>query len=387
VSIPRTWSVAGLSLAAVLAVAACSSSGATTAPTNAPATGAPESPAASSGTGGAAIPTPPAANITLQGAGATFPAPLYQTWFETYSGLYPNIQIDYQAVGSGAGIKAITQQTVDFGATDAAMKDEEITALPSGTTILHVPTALGAVVLIYNLPGVTTLNLDAQNVADIFLGNITTWNDPKIAANNPGVTLPATPILVVHRSDGSGTTNAFTTYLATVSPDWKDKVGAGKEVAWPTGIGAKGNDGVAGGVQQNEGGIGYVELNYASQAQIPSANLKNADGNFVPGTTAGVTAAAEAVAADFPADARQQPIINGAGAETYPIASYTYLLVYQDQKDLAKGQALVSLIAWMLTDGQAAEESLGYAPLPAPVQEKALASLHTITSGGSPIWP
>ncbi len=385
-SISRTWRVAGLSLAAVIAVAACSSSGATNAPTQAP-TGAPESPAATSGTGGAAVPTPPAGDVTLQGAGATFPAPLYQTWFEMYSGLYPNIKIDYQAVGSGAGIKAITQQTVDFGATDAAMKDEEISALPSGTKILHVPTALGAVVIIYNLPGVTALNLDAQNVADLFLGNITTWNDPKIAANNPGVTLPATPVLVVHRSDGSGTTNAFTTYLSTVSADWKDKVGAGKEVNWPTGIGAKGNDGVAGGVQQNEGGVGYVELNYASQAQIPSANLKNADGKFVPGTTAGVTAAAEAVAADFPADARQAPIINGAGPDTYPIASYTYLLVYQDQTDLTKGQALVSLIAWMLTDGQAAEESLGYAPLPAPVQEKALASLHTITSGGSPIWP
>ncbi len=385
-SISRTWRVAGLSLAAVIAVAACSSSGATNAPTQAP-TGAPESPAATSGTGGAAVPTPPAGDVTLQGAGATFPAPLYQTWFEMYSGLYPNIKIDYQAVGSGAGIKAITQQTVDFGATDAAMKDEEISALPSGTKILHVPTALGAVVIIYNLPGVTALNLDAQNVADLFLGNITTWNDPKIAANNPGVTLPATPVLVVHRSDGSGTTNAFTTYLSTVSADWKDKVGAGKEVNWPTGIGAKGNDGVAGGVQQNEGGVGYVELNYASQAQIPSANLKNADGKFVPGTTAGVTAAAEAVAADFPADARQAPIINGAGPDTYPIASYTYLLVYQDQTDLTRGQALVSLIAWMLTDGQAAEESLGYAPLPAPVQEKALASLHTITSGGSPIWP
>jgi phosphate transport system substrate-binding protein len=267
------------------------------------------------------------------------------------------------------------------------MKDEEIAALPAGTKILHVPTALGAVVIIYNLPGVTGLNLDAQNVADIYLGNIKTWNDPKIAANNPGVTLPATPILVVHRSDGSGTTNAFTTYLSTVSPDWKAQVGAGKDVKWPIGTGAKGNDGVAAGVQQNEGGVGYVELNYASQAQIPSANLKNADGKFVPGTTAGVTAAAEAVAADFPADARQAPIINGAGPDTYPIASYTYLLVYQDQKDATKGQALVSLIAWMLTDGQSQEEAFGYAPLPAPVQQKALASLHTITTGGAPIWP
>jgi phosphate transport system substrate-binding protein len=383
VSITRMSRIAGVALATMVVAAACSSSGSSPSPSAAASTAASAAPSAP----GAAIPTPPSGDITLQGAGATFPAPLYQTWFETYSGLYPNVKIDYQAVGSGAGIKAITQQTVDFGATDAAMKDEEITALPSGTTIVHIPTALGAVVIIFNLPGVTSLNLDADNVAGMFLGTITNWNDPKIAANNPGVTLPDKPILVVHRSDGSGTTNAFTTYLSTVSTEWKDKVGAGKEVNWPTGIGAKGNDGVAGGVQQNDGGVGYVELNYASQAQIPSASLKNADGTFVAGSTSGVTAAAEAVAADFPADARQQPIINGAGANTYPIASYTFLLVYQDQADATKGQALVAFIAWALTDGQALEEGLGYAPLPASVQEKALASLHTITTGGSPIWP
>jgi phosphate transport system substrate-binding protein len=376
--------IAGLALATIIVAAACSSSGSSPAPSAA----ASQAPASAAPSGSAtAIPTPPTADVTLQGAGATFPAPLYQTWFETYSGLYPNVKIDYQAVGSGAGIKAITQQTVDFGATDAAMKDEEIAALPAGTTVVHIPTALGAVVMIYNLPGITGLNLDGQNVADIFLGAITSWNDPKIAANNPGVTLPDKPILVVHRSDGSGTTNAFTTYLATVSPDWDSKVGKGKEVNWPIGIGAKGNDGVAGGVQQNEGAIGYVELNYATQAQIPSANLKNADGKFVPGSTAGVTAAAEAAASTWPADNRQAPIINGPGADTYPIASYTYLLVYQDQKDATKGQALVAFIAWALTDGQSVEESLGYAPLPAPVQAKALATLHTITTGGSPIWP
>jgi phosphate transport system substrate-binding protein len=382
----RTWRIAGTALAAIILAAACSGGSASSPSAVGGASAAPVASDAGTG-GGAAIPAPPTADVTLQGAGATFPAPLYQSWFEAYGALYPNIKVDYQAVGSGAGIKAITQQTVDFGATDAAMKDEEISALPSGSTIVHIPTALGAVVIIYNLPGVTGLNLDGQNVADIFLGNITSWNDPKIAANNPGVTLPATPILVVHRSDGSGTTNAFTTYLSAVSADWKDKVGAGKEVNWPAGVGAKGNDGVAGGVQQQEGGVGYVELNYAAQAQIPSASLKNADGKFVPGSTAGVTAAAESVAADFPADARQKPIINGAGADTYPIAAYTYLLVYQDQKDATKGQALVALIAWMLTDGQSQEEALGYAPLPAPVQEKALASLHTISSGGSPIWP
>jgi phosphate transport system substrate-binding protein len=397
--------IAALSLASALLAVACTSaatsspsassadspapSESTTAPTAAvsevPATGAPASQAPGGSTG--PIPTPPSANVTLQGSGATFPAPLYETWFETYSGLYPNIRIDYQAVGSGAGIKAIQEQTVDFGATDAAMKDSEIALLPSGKKIVHVPTALGAVVVIFNLPGVTSLNLDAQNVADIFLGNITNWNDPTIAANNPGVALPDKPVLVVHRSDGSGTTNAFTTYLATVSPDWNTKVGMGKEVNWPVGIGAKGNDGVAGGVQQNDGAVGYVELNYAAQAGIPSASLKNADGNFVPGSTAATTAAAESVAAEFPADARQAPIINGPGPDTYPIASYTYLLVYQEQTDATKGQALVAFIAWALTDGQSAEEALGYAPLPASVQQQALASLHTITTGGTPIWP
>ncbi len=387
-SISRTSRVTGLSLASALLAAACSTGGATTAPSAAPA-GPIDSPTGSPASGGAAIavPTPPSAAITLQGAGATFPAPLYQSWFDAYGGLYPNLKIDYQAVGSGAGIKAITQQTVDFGASDAPMKDADIAALPSGTTVLHIPTALGAVVVIYNLAGVATLNLDAQNVADIFLGTITNWNDPKIAANNPGVTLPDKPVLVVHRSDGSGTTNAFTSYLSAVSTDWSTKVGKGTDVKWPTGIGAKGNDGVAGGVQQNDGAVGYVELNYATQAKIPAANLKNADGAFVAASTAGVTAAANAAAASFPADNRQAPIINGPGADTYPIASYTYLLVFQDQKDAAKAQALVAFIAWALTDGQAAEEGLGYAPLPAAVQQKALATLHTVTTGGSPVWP
>ncbi len=243
------------------------------------------------------------------------------------------------------------------------------------------------VVVIYNLHGVDKLQLDAANVAGIFLGTITKWNDPAIAANNPGVTLPDQAINVVHRSDGSGTTNAFTTYLDTVSPDWHARVGKGKEVKWPVGQGAAGNDGVAGGVKQTPGSVGYVELQYATTAKIASALIKNADGQFVPGSTDGVTAAADAVAGDFPADARQAPIINGAGAATYPIASYTYLLVYQDQTDQTKGQDLVAFMAWALTDGQAMEKDLGYAPLPSSVQAKALASLHTITYSGSPIWP
>jgi len=267
------------------------------------------------------------------------------------------------------------------------MKDTEIAALPAGVKVLHVPTALGAVVIIYNVPGVTDLKLDADTVAGMYLGTITTWNDPKIAALNPGVTLPATAITIVHRSDGSGTTNAFTTYLDTVSPDWHTKVGKGKEVSWPTGIGSQGNDGVAGSVKQTEGSVGYVELNYAEKAGLTSAALKNADGQFVAGSTDGVTAAAEAALSTFPADFRQAPIINGAGATTYPIASYTYLLIPVDWKDADKASAMVAFTAWALTDGQAQETALGYAPLPAAVATNALNELHQVTANGTPVWP
>jgi phosphate transport system substrate-binding protein len=375
---------------ASIALAACSGTGASTAPstgTSALPSAAPSTGDASTAPSMAAGPVPPSASITLQGAGATFPAPLYDTWFQAFNGVYSNVQIDYQANGSGAGIKAITEGTVDFGASDAAMKDAELAALPSGTKMLHFPTALGAVVMIYNLPDTPKLQLDSANIAGIYLGTITKWNDPAIAANNPGVTLPDLAVLVVHRSDGSGTTNAFTTYLDTVDPTWHTNVGAGKEVKWPTGIGAAGNDGVATAVKQTPGAVGYVELNYATATKLTSAYVKNADGAFVPGSTDGVTAAAEAALADFPADFRQAPIINGAGADTYPVASYTYLLVYQDQANADKGQSLVSFIYWALTDGQATEASLGYAPLPKEVQDKALAELHLVTTGGSPIWP
>ena len=348
-----------------------------------------ESMAASPAESAAAMtpPTAPTANVTLQGSGATFPAPLYTQWFDDYNAKVPNVQIDYQAIGSGGGIKAITDQTVDFGASDAAMKDEEIAGLHPGVSILHVPTALGAVVIIYNVPGVTALNLDAATSAGIFLGTIKNWNDPAIAALNAGVTLPDLPITVVHRSDGSGTTNAFTTYLDTVSPDWHTAVGKGKEVQWPTGVGAQGNDGVAGGVKQTEGAAGYVELNYATQTGLASAALQNAAGKFVAGSTDGVTAAAEAAVADFPADFRQAPIINGAGDTTYPIASYTYLLIPVDWSDADKAQAMVSFTYWALTDGQAEETTLGYAPLPADIQQKSIDELHKVTTGGSPVWP
>lgn len=389
--------IGALALVAAIAVAACSSGSSPTPAATAAASEAPsasamasEAPSASAAASpSAAAVTPPAVptgNVSLTGAGATFPAPLYQVWFEKYQALYPNIKIDYTANGSGAGIKAITDQTVDFGASDAAMKDSEIAALKPGTTIVHVPTALGAVVLIYNVPGVTDLKLDGPTTAGIYLGKITVWNDPAIAAQNPGTTLPSSNIVVVHRSDGSGTTNAFTSYLAAVSADWKSGPGVGKDVKWPTGVGGKGNDGVAATVKQTPGSIGYVELQYATQANLSSASLKNADGNYVQGSVDGVTAAAEAAASTFPADFRQAPIINGAGATTYPIASYTYLLAYLDQTDQAKGQALVAFMYWALTDGQPQEKALGYAPLPAPVQQAAIDNLHTFTYGGAPIW-
>jgi phosphate transport system substrate-binding protein len=379
--------LASLALGAIVVIAGCSNnSGATTAPSTAAGTEVPAS-------AGPTTPQVPSGNVALSGAGATFPALLYQVWVEKFSEAYANVTIDYQAIGSGGGIKAITQQTVDFGASDAAMKDQEIAALPGGAKILHVPTALGAVVVIFNLAGadgakISKLNLDGATIAGIFLGKITTWNDPAIAALNPDVAanIPATPIKVIHRSDGSGTTNAFTTYLAAVSDEWKNGPGVGKEVNWPTGDGAPGNDGVSGGVKSGDGRIGYVELQYAVVSGLASAAVKNANGKFVQGSSAGVTAAAEGALADFPADFRAKPIINGAGDDTYPIAAYTYLLVYVDQKDATKGQALVAFLYWALNDGQKEEKAIGYAPLPDEIRTKALDELHQITSGGSPIW-
>lgn len=385
-----TKRLGALVLLASVALAACSGNGASTAPS----TGASSAPtAATSGAtasvvpSGTTAPTPPTGNVTLTGAGATFPAPLYASWFQTYNGVYPNIQIDYTANGSGAGITAITQGTVDFGASDAPMKDTEIAALPAGKKLFHFPTALGAVVAIYNLPNVAKVQLDGPSLAKIYLGTIKNWNDPALVALNAGVTLPDLAILVVHRSDGSGTTNAFTSYLDAVDTTWHGGPGVGKTVNWPIGVGASGNDGVATAVKQTSGAIGYVDLSVAVSTNLTSAYLKNADGNFVAGSTDGVTAAAEAVKDKFPADFRQGPIINGAGATTYPIASYTYLLVYTDQTDATKGQTLVSFINWALTDGQAAETALGYAPLPTEIAQKALDQLHLVTTGGSPIWP
>jgi phosphate transport system substrate-binding protein len=384
---PTTRKLSGLALAAAFVFGACTS-GATQSPAN-------SQPAASDqASTGPTTPLPPTGSVTLNGAGATFPALLYQVWIEKISEASSNVSINYQANGSGAGIKAITQQTVDFGASDAAMKDAEIAALPTGTRILHFPTALGAVVVIFNIKGldgnpITKLNLDAANVAGIFLGHIRTWNDPAIVANNPDVAsnLPPTPILTIHRSDGSGTTNAFTSYLDAVSPEWHAGVGAGKSVNWPTGNGAPGNDGVSGSVKQSDGAVGYVELQYGVVSGLSSAAIKNAAGKFVAGSSQGVTDAANAVLASFPADFRQAPIIDAAGDTSYPIASYTYLLVYANQADATKGQTLVAFIYWALTAGQKEEKAIGYAPLPDSVDQKAIAELHMVTTGGSAIWP
>jgi phosphate transport system substrate-binding protein len=371
--------IAALSLLAAVVAGAC-----TAASTPAPSSG----PIASPGGQQGSTPAVPTGNVVLTGTGATFPVPIYDVWNDAFNDRYKNVQIDYKGIGSGGGIKAITEQTVDFGASDAPMTDAALAAVKSGLKLLHIPTVLGAVVVTYNLPNVN-LQLDSANIADIYLGRITTWNDPRLAANNQGQTLPDKPIKVVRRSDGSGTTNAFTTYLDTVSADWKAQVGKGTEVKWPVGVGAAGNDGVAGAVKgaANEGAIGYVELNYATTAKLSSARIKNAAGAFVAGSTAGVTAAAEGALATFPADFRQGPIINGAGEATYPIASYTYLLVYREQADANKGQALVAYIQWVLTEGQATTGGLGYARLPDAVRDKALDQLHLVTSGGKSIWP
>ncbi|HEX8071878.1 MAG TPA: phosphate ABC transporter substrate-binding protein PstS [Pyrinomonadaceae bacterium] len=321
--------------------------------------------------------------VRLQGAGATFPAPLYQKWLSEYGKLAPQAQIDYQSIGSGGGIQQIQAQTVDFGASDAPMSDQDLKKAPA--EILHVPTVLGAVVVTYNLPGNTQpLRFAPGVLADIFLGRIKRWDDPRIKADNPTATLPAADISVVHRSDGSGTTAVFTDYLAKVSPDWKQKPGTGKSVDWPVGLGAKGNEGVTGQIKQTPHTLGYVELAYAVQNKLPVAELKNHAGNFVAPTLDAVTAAAAESVAQMPDDLRVS-ITDAAGASAYPIASYTYVLVYREQKDAAKGKALVDFLWWGIHDGERYARDLQYAPLPPQVAQKAEAKLKAITAGGQPL--
>jgi phosphate transport system substrate-binding protein len=325
----------------------------------------------------------PGAAVSLHGAGATFPNPLYQKWLSEYEKVHPNVRIDYQSIGSGGGIKQLKEQTVDFGASDAPMKDEDLKSAPG--EILHIPTVLGAVVITYNLAGVPQpLRFSPDVLADIFLGKVTKWNDARITADNPGVTLPANGITVVHRSDGSGTSAVFTDYLSKVSTEWKDKVGSGTSPSWPTGIGGKGNEGVTGQVKNTPNTIGYVELAYAVQNKLPVALIKNASGIFIEPSIDSVAAAAAASAANTPEDLRVS-ITNATGAQAYPISSYTYILVYKDQKDAAKGKAIVDFLWWGIHDGENFAKDLQYAPLPAGIVKRAEAKINSITSGGSPL--
>lgn len=322
-------------------------------------------------------------SVDLTGAGATFPYPLYSKWFSDYAAK-TGVKINYQSIGSGGGIRQLSEATVDFGASDSPMKDEEL-AKAKGP-IFHIPTVLGAVVVTYNLPGITTpLNLTGDLVADIFAGRIKRWNDPRIAAVNSGVKLPASDILVVHRSDGSGTSYVFTDYLSNVSKTWAASPGKGKEVAWPVGLGGKGNEGVSGLVKQTPGAVGYVELAYAKQNSLPSASIRNAAGNFVAPSPAGMTAAAAAVASQLPANTDYRlSIVNAPGADAYPISSFTWILVYQRQPDAVKGKKLVAFLRWALTEGETEATALDYAPLPSSMATQLQARLDSIKIGSTP---
>ncbi|HTW56692.1 MAG TPA: phosphate ABC transporter substrate-binding protein PstS [Terriglobales bacterium] len=314
---------------------------------------------------------PVVGQTTLNGAGATFPNPMYSKWFSEYHKLHPDIQINYQAIGSGGGIRQVTEGTVDFGASDMPMKDAQLKEAEQKlkTKILNIPTVLGAVVPAYNIPGVSTqLNFTPDILAGIYLGRISNWNDKAIAAVNPTVKFPNQEIVVVHRSDGSGTTFVWTDYLSKVSSDWKSQVGADTSVKWPRGLGGKGNDGVAGSIRQLPGAIGYVELIYAVQNKIPYGTVLNSAGTWVKASLAGVTAAA-ASAPKMPADFRVS-ITNAPGKEAYPICSFTWLLIPQVSKDPAKGKILADFLNWMITDGQKMTSALDYAPLPENVAAK-----------------
>jgi len=319
---------------------------------------------------------PASAGTLINGAGATFPYPIYSKWFSEYARIDTSVKFNYQSIGSGGGIKQTLARTVDFGASDKFLTDAELKGAPG--RLLHIPTVMGAVVVTYNVPGVAKgLKLSSEDVADIFLGRITKWNDPKIANDNPGVTLPDKPIIVVHRSDGSGTTAIFTDYLSAVNSQWKQKVGMGASVKWPVGLGGKGNEGVAGQVKSTAYTIGYVELAYAAENRLPYASLKNRDGVFVEPTIKATTAAAAGAAKQMPADFRIS-LVNQPGKDAYPIVGFTWLLIYEQQQDPAKGKKLVEFLKWQLKHGQKMAGPLMYAPLPenvARMVEKAIAGI------------
>jgi phosphate transport system substrate-binding protein len=322
-----------------------------------------------------ALAVPAGAQTTLNGAGATFPYPMYSKWFSEYHKAHPDIQINYQSIGSGGGIRQVLAGTVDFGASDGPMTDEQLSQ--AKTKILHVPTVLGAVVPAYNVPGVSgEIKFTPQALAGIFLGKITKWNDEAIAAANPGVKFPDKPIVIVHRSDGSGTTYIFTDYLSKVSPEWQSQVGKNTSVKWPVGLGGKGNEGVAGMIRQMEGSVGYIELIYAVENKITYGSIRNAAGNFVKASLDSVTAAAASVKS-MPADFRVS-ITNAPGKDAYPISSFTWLLIPAQSKDSQKGKILADFLAWMVDAGQKMTAELAYAPLPDSVAAKVKAEIKQV---------
>ncbi|MFL5803209.1 MAG: phosphate ABC transporter substrate-binding protein PstS [Roseiflexaceae bacterium] len=392
-------------------LAACGGAGSTGSATSAPApatsapaatttapaaTAAPEPTAMAEPTaaGGAATGEfkPRAVTAKLTGSGASFPDPIYQAWIKNYKTVAPTVEINYQSVGSGQGRKDFFGGVTDFGGSDKYASDSELKAATDPNTgtlkveVLHIPTVLGSVVATYNLPGVEKLQFSGEALAGIFLGTITNWNDPMIAADNPGVTLPDMEITVAHRSDGSGTTSIFTNYLSSVSPDWKSKVGAGDTVQWPTGQGGEKNPGVAAIVQQTEGAIGYVELIYALSNKLPVPAVKNAAGKYVVPSLESTSAAAQGFLAKTPDDLRVNIVNPPEGETAYPIAGYTWVLVPKEWKDEAKAQALTDFLYWAITNGSETAKSLNYAPLPDEIRTKAIAKLGEITVNGAPAF-
>jgi phosphate transport system substrate-binding protein len=311
---------------------------------------------------------PATAATLINGAGATLPYPLYAKWFTEYARIDMDVKFTYQAIGSGEGIKLITSQAVDFGATDKYLSDDELKAAPG--KLLHIPTVIGAVVITYNLPGIGSgIKISSEGLADIYLGKITRWNDPKLAGNNPGVKLPDRPIYVMHRSDSSGTSNIFTDYLSSSNKEWADKVGKGASVKWPVGFGGKGNEGVASLVKKTKYALGYVDLAHAKQNNLYYAYLMNREGLFVEPAIKSITAAAAEALMQMPADYRLS-LVNQPGKDTYPIVGFTWLLVYEQQTDKIKGQKLVDFLMWSLNHGHKSAASLGYSPLPEIVVRK-----------------
>ncbi len=344
-------------MALTLGLASCGGNQTTTTPTD----------------GNNTTPAPSGPSVSLTGAGATFPAPLYQRWFSEYNKVNPNVKVSYQSVGSGAGVEQFSQGTVDFGASDVAMKDEEMTSVAKGVVLL--PMTAGSIVFAYNLPGVSELKLSRQVYVDILLGKISKWNDPAIASLNPGASLPDQAITVIYRSDGSGTTGVFTQHLSAVSGEWKTKVGDGKSVEWPVGIGAKGNEGVTAQIMQTEGAIGYIEFGYAQQQNISTATIENKAGSYIKPSS---EAASKSLAAVTLPENLRAFLPDPEGAESYPIVSYTWILAYKKYDDPAKLKALKDVITWSLNDGQKFAPELGYIPLPETVVDKVEAALATI---------